>query len=63
MEEGRKTYLHEQTIYYIIKSYLTILDFDLYVQNFVEFLIKKYELLENVTNVYLRIVFQFQDII
>lgn len=63
MEEGRKTYLHEQTIYYIIKSYLTILDFDLYVQNFVEYLIKKYELLENVTNVYLRIVFQFQDII
>lgn len=63
MEEGRKTYLHEQTIYYIIKSYLTILDFDLYVQNFVEYLIKKYELLENVTNVYLRIVFHFQDII
>lgn len=63
MEEGRKTYLHEQTIYYIIKSYLTILDFDLYVQNFVKYLIKKYELLENVTNVYLRIVFQFQDII
>lgn len=63
MEEGRKTYLHEQTIYYIIKSYLTILDFDLYVQNFVEYLIKKYELLENVTNVYLRIVFQFQGII
>lgn len=63
MEEGRKTYLHEYTIYYIIKSYLTILDFDLYVQNFVEYLIKKYELLENVTNVYLRIVFQFQDII
>lgn len=63
MEEGRKAYLHEQTIYYIIKSYLTILDFDLYVQNFVEYLIKKYELLENVTNVYLRIVFQFQDII
>lgn len=63
MEEGRKTYLHEQTIYYIIKYYLTILDFDLYVHNFVEYLIKKYELLENVTNVYLRIVFQFQDII
>lgn len=63
MQKGRKTYLHEQPIYYIIKSYLTILDFDLYVQNFVEYLIKKYELLEYVTNVYLKIVFQFQDII